>query len=402
MLNNRFEEPKHRKKIQRTLPDSVEIPGRITNSFLAELLYQDFLVLGGYDSKDLSSLVNSYSDDTSRLIRIISERLVPEESKLVEDIEKLKPNQMIQIPPQYRIPKAELNQIIKGIDTDFIKLHSTKIVREVLRDYANQGNVVALGRLMNKNFRLSDSVIETLKIWPYTLLKKGIEMLENGVAPIGYAWYGNDKRMRAVLWDRLISGMRKYIAYKKGLYNIELLGEKVYGKNAGARVESLSKEIKEAHEFPLTHLPIFYKDDPRQYSFGFKLVGQDVCRDKQFTSFLHDKFNWDPIIFCSHEIAAFFKSMEVVSKEGADYQFRINPFAIALERTVGFVDKLLDQGYIIDKDGKKRDLNDVEISRLVGMYIKEYKKEYDDLFYHWGKPVNPEEYVLKGLPNKNK
>ncbi len=357
MLDSSFQNPNFRQIVERVMFNKgTMIPSKLTKSYIKKLFDKEIIVNGRLDI-----------------------------SKLLEQIENVK-NNIILIPEQYKTIKEESDYILKNL-IDTIHLDSSKILEDIVNEEESKGRIINSFR---EHKKLTYLLAQELKLWPYTLLKKGLEKTTFGSRPLGYCWYGLDGYLRVISWIREVEGAELYIAKNKLNHKLELATKgKFYGKNARLRITSRSKKDKE-YEFDLTDLPIFKSKDLRQYSSWLEFKGYCNCPDKGYRSRQHEKRARDYFIFCAHEVAGFYEAMHIFGKRKG-FQFRINPFGIPTKRGINFVDNLRWNCAIKDND-KIKPLNKTEMDRLIGDFI--LYTDYDNVFYHWGKK-KPENYIIK-------
>lgn len=372
MIGESFRNPSLREIVEGLLPYSKKIdrlPKRVSKKVLGTLHEEGLIVTGSQN-----------------------------EVEFTEQLTRLK-YRVIVVPRKYYTPREEANRLIKSFyQASVVRLDSTRTLDALIRDEKRHRRL-HIPQSYRAHRKLTKELAERLKLWPYDVLKKGIELWpETSNPPIGYAWYGTDGSLRGVSWIRLVEGAEFWAAIKKDLMAVKKQS-KFYGRNLRAIIESRRKgEGLKYHKLSWSNLPIFrYPNDPRQYSIWLDLMATCNCPDKDFISNLHDKRARNPYIFCAHEIGGYYCAIGWLREDRKDKrQFTINPFAVPLPEIVGLADKLRHQAYIVTPNRKRRPLNKTEMSKAIGSHIKQNRERYDEMFYHWGRR-QPERYLIKGV-----
>lgn len=397
ILDKDFEKPTLSKvfsHIAKNPQYSPDIPKRITNLEIARRYLEGSLIFAGIPKESIDELIKKEGIKDQKgnisgcLVDLVNDCLTPEDKKVSEDIKNLDTGQIFALTKRYKINNESIKKVIKtGGGAHIIRIDSVKVIDAFL-DYASRIRSMNIDaekfkEMYRRSYRLTNTFVESLKLWPSSLIRQAMFLISpEEKAPIGYAHRGADNRLRVYMYSEIFSGMRLDAAYEKGIYNLDF-GEHLWGKNLSGGAESLSKTERENQSVSITQLPYFKKDDPKQYSYGFRILYYCSCKQQEFQSLMHDKQAWDLIIPCQHDVAFFIKALRELKETTSNKRkIRINPFSLFRETTAEYADKLLSRGFIIDEKGNRSIVNDFEFSKQIGLYIKNNKRYSNKMFFY--------------------
>ncbi|MEK6918203.1 MAG: hypothetical protein AABW51_04615 [Nanoarchaeota archaeon] len=293
----------------------------------------------------------------------------------VRTVNNLRDWQIALFQDNFDVSREDVDQGFKSLD-DFEKIDSLKVLR----------SFVYGGYPPNK---MTKEFLENHRIWPYSLAQKALNHSDLDIEnpPIGLYWIGSDNHPRAISWIRSTAGAEMKQMNNVGDFEARVLDKKPYGRNLRVNVASRSEEGRE-YEFTLFNLPIFEKDDPKQYSDWINIGHTSNDPDSNYRGLGHDKRRFEPIIWSAPAIFGFYKAMSFVRELGEEVQFRINPFPIPRdEKMIRFIDNLRLSSLIIRKDKDRRPrfdvLNKSHMDRTIG--AKTVLERYENCWTHFGK-----------------
>ena len=353
---------------------------------------------------------------------------------LVAKVDSLAPDQLLVLPPDYRIKKGDSTRLIAYDKDNFINLNSIKVNRSLIEEDARSGP-------------LSRKVLNRYKLTPEDIISTAFKLILNQRDPdeniTGYCWWGpSDRQRRIVTLYRALQGaeLRAFSFFAECKLKIpqiknELSSSKTYDKKDLTQDQktrrnsqltlaqdyvskhgltgilqklrvSFSDIIEQAspemHDGSMNYSPrqdikrIVKTDDPRvkhirlsgipfsadlknSYDLVWKIRGRCNCPDKHYRSDKRDTVN-DEHFFCPHEIAAFHTLKHTYKK--SDQPIRHLPFVIPTQKMISYADKLRYQAIILDHGARgistKRTLNNTEIDQL--MWKRVMIRGYNDCF----------------------
>ena len=360
----------------------------------------------------------------SDLGQLLAEESMPDSLSLPEKAAKLTPNQILVLPPHYRLAQEQARDIIAYSLESMVLLDSAAVKRALL------GNVIPQGPLSAKRKEQEQLSPEKVISTAFNLLHDQCEELAEKVLT-GYTWWGKDHHRRIVSVYRSIQGAElrafqdyaafrlliptfrkeirlgtnlrmkkplteeeraertakieryeKYLARRHiGHYIhalqadftdlIEASGGFAYRTGQTMRVPSRTQKREACYTFKLTDVPLCAPDDPRAYSQVWEIAGNDYCHDKNYRS---DRRKQEPArgnredFFCPHEIAG---ALTMRKKFENDPQtVRLLPFVLPTAAMMDYVDTLRYRTILLiqnpeTKQWQKRPLNHTEIENLL-------------------------------------
>jgi hypothetical protein len=291
----------------------------------------------------------------------------------VETLEGLAPGKVALFPEKFDISRSEAEHGIKSLE-HLVKIDSSKVLREVS------------GRNDAPN-RMTKEFLQQNRVLPYDLAKISLNSAELENPPIGFYWVGSDNHVRVVTWLRSVAGAEMKVMKDADDFEGCVLDSKTYGRNIRVSVRSRTEEGK-AHEFSLSKLPIFRKNDLRQFSEWIDLEHSSSDSDSNYRGLEHDKRVHGVYVWSAPAVFGFYEAMSFVKELRGPNQFRINPFPIPKDKKMmDFIDDLRLRSLILRKvQGGKielQTLNKNHIERVIG--ARTNLRGYEDCWTHFGK-----------------
>ncbi|MBI2662398.1 hypothetical protein HYX11_02985 [Candidatus Woesearchaeota archaeon] len=400
-----FEEP----TVAEILRQYVKDGGPITINDLKELDDKKYVI--GTKEGSLEQLLQHQSTVDSLL--------------LANKIKQLQPDQLLVLPPHYRINASESrNAIAYSLDT-LVKLDASEVKRKLLGTVPNDKPLSA--RRKQQEQWHPEKVISTA----FNLLQEHKEQYAEKTLSC-YSWWGKDNHRRIISLYRSIQGAElrafqdyvafklliptfkkelrthkntqtkktltleeeidrrtKVLRYEKYVHTrniepflkemnvaftdlIEPLGGFSFHTGQMMRVPSRSQKDYKYYTVKITDLPLLEHGNPAHYSLAWELAGNCICPDKIYRSDRRkqapDKGNREDF-FCPHEIAATLtlrKKYETGHKQTINYL----PFVLPTKEMMNYVEKLRHQTIMLAYNQQterwsKRSLNHTEIENIL-------------------------------------
>lgn len=330
--------------------------------------------------------------------------------RLVNIIENLQGDQLLVLPPEYRIESSEARRVlVKSLD-HLLNLDSVEIRRLC-------GEESPRGRLsVKKKVELQLSPGKRLSALEKYLMAHREELAENVFA--GYRWRGKDGHLHFVSLLRCIEGaelraFQDFAAYRlilpemykelqlgksaKTKYKENLTPEerelreqkikryerylerkrneglevggyikklkvdyndlvepdrKLFALGTGriVRAPSRSRQEYSSYEFKITGIPLLSLEDSNwAYSLVWDIRGNCYCKDKMYHSDFRRKsphLGHDEVFYCCHEIAAL-HTLRKIHEEDNERRIPFLPFVLPTAKMMSYLEKLRRQTVII-------------------------------------------------------
>jgi len=362
-------------------------------------LNESGLVVTGTSEGSLDSLLEWEGHETDSLA-------------LVEQIDSLEPDQLLVLPPNYRIDAESSRQIQVYDFASLVKLDSAAVKRKLIGPDAPKGRLSAK-RKMQENWN-PEKVISAA----FNHLHENRDRLSEKVLA-GYSWFGKDNHRRIVSLYRAIQGaelrafqdftafrlvvpvMRKELQCGKSArssYKEDLTPEQVVrrrekiqfydrykdkirreGKPAGNYIRQLDARFSDliepsvkkfahgtgrhvrvpsrsrldrTYSIKLTGIPLVEPGNPVASSYVWELSGNCICEDKTYRSDRRRVKAFqgqDEDYFCAHEIASL-HTLRRIHEVYGDKEIPFLPFVLPTEGMMKYVDKLRQQTIMLEQN----------------------------------------------------
>jgi hypothetical protein len=376
------------------------------------------------DLKELAASGNvKVATASGNLDELIADNYACDHFGLVQKAKELQPQQLLVIPPDYRIPRMEVHRLLGQSRNPFLNLDAVTIKRRILGQNVEPG---VLSAAKKKEYSWD----------PEQVIKEGFNYLHDNASKfisrviLGYRWEGHDGLKRYVPFESSIEGseLRAYQNVAYWVAEIPRLDQEItsgkdfsHGKNLTKKeIEKKTRKREKYNKYIATHqlgdflsqmnitsddlidvvgkpfnwgtgfvakvpsrtspprvyffqclnVPVFSAGDRRAYSMVWDYIGGALPENRLYQSnrrrnkITHTK---PEIVHTPHDVAIYQKR----SKELALKSRRINlsPFIMLTEESINFVDNLRYNTVMVSPGGKKRALNETEIYRLFGMKV---------------------------------
>jgi len=272
----------------------------------------------------------------------------------------------------HRITDKESNILRKDLSKGaYQKIDNLEAVNLLIESY----NRTHRNRIPNFNgWNITSELAEALKFTPHQLIRN----TNFDKPPIGIYLVGKDRHYK--IWDWM-SGIHGPRIYYSG--NVDEIQDKHYGKGIRYKVKSLD----DIYKVTLSNMPITNFNDKKQFSLWLNSRGSCECDHASFVGKQHRKQENDLDIFCKHITAALLHDIIKVNyRETNEQKYRIFLPLLAKKNAVEIVNRLKHQTLMAREQGIPQPLNDIELNRIIGMYIA--RDGFNSMFFRLDDPID--------------